>query len=226
MARRCSHGATLRFDGRVLRPAATLSVCDCRNPYVLAEARVWLGTCGVQRCASCMSRGMWYAVRIAAAPGSGNAAFTAATQSKIANRFHFVYKADLVPCLPTYVGYPEPQPYRCVPTAGLASNVRLNPSYPTPLRWRRKAAVWCRMRANKCTGDWFECAATFDHLRRSSACQCHRLSRPAAHSTAAAAAHFCCSGRAYKRRPRLPCVQLQLRGRHLVRAADRWAVVG
>jgi hypothetical protein len=57
---------------------------------------------------------MWYAVRIAAAPGSGNAAFTAATQSKIANRFHFVYKADLVPCLPTYVGYPEPQPYRCV----------------------------------------------------------------------------------------------------------------
>jgi len=59
-----------------------------------------------------------------AAPGSGNAAFTAATQSKIANRFHFVYKADLVPCLPTYVGYPEPQPYR--------------------------------MRANKCTGDWFD----------------------------------------------------------------------
>jgi hypothetical protein len=113
-----------------------------------------------------------------------------------------------------------------VPTAGLASDVRLNPWYPTPLRRRRKAAVWCRMRANKCTGDWFECAATFDHLRRSSACQCHRLSRPAAHSTAAAAAHFCCSGRAYKRRPRLPCVQLQLRGRHLVRAADRWAVVG
>jgi len=47
-----------------------------------------------------------------AAPGSGNAAFTATTQTRIANRFHFVYKADLVPCLPTYVGYPEPQPYR------------------------------------------------------------------------------------------------------------------
>jgi len=56
-----------------------------------------------------------------ATPGPGASRWIENTESKIRVRYNFVYQRDLVPCLPTYVGNPEPQPYQLRASRGSCS---------------------------------------------------------------------------------------------------------
>ena len=49
---------------------------------------------------------------LAATPGPAWSSVLNTIQNKVKTRYNFIYHADLVPCLPTYVGLAEPQPYR------------------------------------------------------------------------------------------------------------------
>jgi len=94
-----------------------------------------------------------------ATPGPGASRWIENTESKIRVRYNFVYQRDLVPCLPTYVGNPEPQPYQLRASRGSCSWSWSSTSYrstgvSTYDGTDRPTSLWCSTINYACSSCW------------------------------------------------------------------------